>query len=134
MLYTFGYGNRKGYSELANYIEANKINFLIDVRLTPYGWNAIWHHTELEKFCQQRNVHYHSLKELGNTINSPNWKPLDEKRAVNTLHGIARLLLNEGNHILLMCSELDHNRCHRTQVATRINQLLIKPVPIEHLK
>ena len=120
-IYTFGYGNRPNYEMLSQYLIEYKIKQLIDVRSNPKGWSRIWWADKLREFCSKNDVLYMSLPALGNTSKTANWVPSDMPLALKTLKGVAFSLQTDS--ILLMCAELDHKRCHRTEVAEGLSKL-----------
>ena len=128
-IYTFGYGNRKTYYDLINHIELKEIKHIIDVRRMPYGWNAVWSYSELERFAKKHNINYESKKELGNSGHSIKWIPASPRKAEEALNELAVLAKKET--ILLMCAELDYKRCHRTEVANKLSEMT--GLPVEHL-
>lgn len=125
-IFTFGYGNRTNHRQLIKYFNEYKIEYLIDVRLKPYGWSALWHCNQLDTMCQQNGVQYISRKELGNTSGKPEWIPEDRRRASKALNDVAELC--EESNIILMCSELDVRKCHRKAVAEKLEIITGKPI------
>lgn len=121
-IFTFGYGNRTSHNQLIKYFQSREIKYLIDVRFTPYGWSSLWHCTELEKVCKNNGVQYISKKDLGNTSGKPEWVPPDKKRASIALQDVAKLC--KDYNIILMCSELDVKRCHRKEIAERLERMV----------
>ena len=130
-IFTFGYGNRTNYTRLIKCFNEHKIKYLIDVRLKPYGWSAIWHCNQLEKMCEQNGVKYISKKQLGNTSGKPKWVPENKNSAIKAMKDVAKL--HDDGNLILMCSELDYNRCHRKEVATRLSVVIGENITIEHL-
>lgn len=125
-IYTFGYGNRPNYDVLQKYLAEYQIRYLIDVRLKPVGWSKIWHSVNLNSFCNSLGVKYVSEPSLGNISGKPVWIPPD-----TTLAACSILLVQEflrQNSVVLMCAELSHKRCHRTDVANEIATLTGSPV------
>lgn len=129
-IYTFGYGNRPNYDALSSYLIEHEITRVADIRLSPKGWSRIWWADELSEFCKQNEIFYLSYPPLGNTVKTANWVPSDEALAKKALDGLAFTLQNFS--IMLMCAELDHKRCHRTEVAQALSEL--SGCPVIHLK
>jgi uncharacterized protein (DUF488 family) len=129
-VFTFGYGNRKDYGELLFFLKDLGISAVIDVRRTPRGWSARWSARALEAFCQTLGVKYLSKTALGNESGKSNWIPPDHEQAEQALREVAAVL-REGS-VLLLCAELDWQRCHRTEVAERLHQGF--GFPVQHLR
>jgi uncharacterized protein (DUF488 family) len=127
---TFGYGNRKEYRELLDYVEQFHVNYVVDVRLKPRAWSRKWYGDSLEKLCKSMNIQYISEKSLGNTSNSNHWTPPDENEAEKSLADIS-LLIHNGS-ILLLCAEMDSSKCHRVEVAHKLQELT--GASVKHLK
>ena len=126
VIYTFGYGNRSNYNDLQKYFADYNINCLVDVRLKPYGWSKIWCAEYLDYFCKQQKVDYLSLKALGNTSGNVQWMPPDIVQAKEAIFAVKEKL--EQGSVVLMCSEKDYRRCHRTAVADSVVELVSCPV------
>jgi uncharacterized protein (DUF488 family) len=126
---TFGYGNRKDYSSFLGYFEEFDVHCVIDVRLSPRAWSRKWYGDAIEKLCISKSVQYKSEPTLGNTSGSSRWIPPVQEEADRTLHEVARML--EDGNVLLLCSEMDYSRCHRVEVAQRLQSLT--SAPIKHL-
>jgi uncharacterized protein (DUF488 family) len=129
-VFTFGYGNRKGYETLIDYLKEYKITCLIDVRLNPRAWSRKWYGDNIQKMCESQNVEYISEKSLGNTSGNSNWIPPEPEKAEKALQELSEML--EKGNILLLCAEMDNSRCHRTEVANQL-QILTKSM-VKHLK
>jgi hypothetical protein len=130
---TFGYGNRKDYSVLSHYLKAYGIQYVIDVRLHPRAWTRKWYGCALEKFCGEMDVEYISETSLGNISGGRKWIAPDTALAEQRLLEIAKILNDkETGNILLLCAELDYSRCHRTEVAERLQGMT--DFPIKHLQ
>lgn len=114
-LFTFGYGNRKNYEQLEAYIREHSIDVLVDVRIKPRAWTRKWWGDQVEKFCESQGVEYISARELGNTSGKANWIPENKEEAGMGVAVLVKTL--EKKNVVLMCAELDFNRCHRTEVA-----------------
>ncbi len=127
---TFGYGNRKDYKEFVDYLEKYNVSFVVDVRFRPRAWSRKWYGDQVEKLCVSKNIKYISKPALGNTSGNAKWEPPDKKEAQKSLQEVAKLAVN-GN-ILLMCAEKDWRRCHRTEVAEKLEELI--QISIQHLE
>ena len=126
---TFGYGNRKNYQQLIDYFEQYQVSFLIDVRIRPRAWSRKWYGDSVEKLCISKGIKYISKSALGNTSGNAKWLPPDKEEAKKSLDEVAELV--SSGTVLLMCAEKDWNRCHRTEVANKLEQLVNSPV--QHL-
>ncbi len=127
---TFGYGNRRDYSEFLEYLENFDVKCVIDVRKSPRAWSRRWYGDKIENLCHSRNIQYISKVALGNTSGTQKWvSPTPEKVNVD-LREIAEIA-RQGN-ILLLCAELDPSRCHRVEVANCLNELV--SAKVEHLE
>ena len=127
---TFGYGNRRNYESLLNYIKKFNVNLLIDVREKPRAWSRRWYGEQIKKFCDEQGIEYLSETTLGNISGSNNWISPNQDKADEILEDIAKKY--QSKTILLLCAEMDHNRCHRVEVAKELQKLIDQP--IEHLK
>ncbi len=127
---TFGYGNRKDYDAFLKYIDEFKVAYVVDVRLSPRAWTRKWYGDAIEKICISNNIKYLAKATLGNTSGRSNWIPPEQAAADETLSELADIL-NTGN-VLLLCAELDYLRCHRVEVATKLQALT--NASVKHLK
>ncbi len=130
MIFTFGYGNRKNYDLLSSYIKNYEIKYLVDVRQNPRAWTRRWYGQEIANFCQEKGIKYINDSSLGNTSGKSNWISPNPEKAENMLINIAQFASKE--NILLLCSEIDFNKCHRTEVAKQLENM--SNVSIKHLK
>lgn len=128
-VYTFGYGNRKSLEDLLAFCKEKGITLLVDVRRSPRGWSTIWSKVYLEKKLIDFGVKYLSLTALGNTTGTQQWIPEDLKEAGEALKYLESLIDNET--FVLMCSEKDPLKCHRTEVAETLSKSL--NCQVEHL-
>ncbi|MCG9884726.1 MAG: DUF488 domain-containing protein [Cyanobacteria bacterium] len=128
-VFTFGYGNRKDYGELLFFLKTFNISAVIDVRLVPRGWSARWSARALETLCQSVGIQYLSKTALGNESGKRDWIPPDQEQAEQALQEVAAVA-RQGS-VLLLCAELDWQRCHRTEVAERLRQNF--GFPVQHL-
>lgn len=127
---TFGYGNRPDYKSLLNYIKEFKVNLLIDVREKPRAWSRRWYGEQIKKFCDEQGIEYLSETTLGNISGNKNWISPDPDKANQVLEDIAKKY--QSKTILLLCAEMDYHKCHRVDVANKLQQLIDQP--IKHLK
>ncbi len=118
---TFGYGNRKDYDKFLSSLEQFEVSYVIDVRLKPRAWSRKWYGDAIAKFCDSHNICYFSKSALGNTSGCQNWVPPNQEEAEQSLAEVADLL-HQGN-VLLLCAELDSARCHRVEVAQKLQAL-----------
>lgn len=130
MIFTFGYGNRKDYSQFINAIASNNIKYVVDVRIKPKAWSTLWYSNSIKKCCETLGIHYVSLPSLGNTSGNANWIPPDAIAASIALEKVASMI--QDNSVLLLCSELDPAKCHRTEVAKSLAK--ITKSTIQHLR
>jgi uncharacterized protein (DUF488 family) len=130
LILTFGYGNRKDYDSFLDYLKEFNVTCVIDVRLNPRAWSRRWYGDALEKLCTSRNIQYVSKSSLGNLSGCNHWVPPENKEAEKTLSEVAEILAT-GN-VLLLCAEMDSSRCHRVEVASKLQNLI--SASVKHLK
>lgn len=127
---TFGYGNRKDYDSFLHYLQVFEVSLVVDVRLNPRAWSRKWYGDSIAKFCRSHNIEYSSKSALGNTSGSRHWIPPEAQDVESSLLEVAQRL--KKGSVLLLCAEMDSERCHRVEVAEKIQSLT--HAPIEHLK
>ncbi|HBW87912.1 MAG TPA: DUF488 domain-containing protein [Cyanobacteria bacterium UBA11149] len=127
---TFGYGNRKNYDLFLEYLQIFDVKCVVDVRISPRAWSRRWYGEEIKKLCKSNNIEYISMTSLGNTSGEKNWIPLDREAAETALHEVAEI--THRGTILLLCAEMNPNRCHRVDVANCIEKLV--SLPVKHLE
>lgn len=127
---TFGYGNRSSYDDLLDYAKKFKVNLLIDVREKPRAWSRKWYGDQIKKFCDKQGIEYFSETTLGNISGTSNWISPDPEKANQVLQDIAKKA--ESKTVLLLCAEMDYHKCHRVDVAKKLQDLIHQP--IKHLK
>lgn len=127
---TFGYGNRPNYDVFFAYFEQFNVAHLIDVRLRPRAWSALWYAPAIEKACNSKNVKYLSHQSLGNTSGKSNWIPPDRNKATDALLEVANL--TKTGTVMLLCAELDPAKCHRVDVANELQKFT--SLPVQHLR
>ena len=127
---TFGYGNRKDYDLFLEYLREFNVLYVIDVRLSPRAWSRKWYGDSIQKLCISQNIGYVSRKSLGNTSGDSHWIPPSQEEAEQTLSEVAKML--EAGSVLLLCAEMDSSRCHRVEVASKLQALT--DTTVQHLK
>lgn len=127
---TFGYGNRKDYDAFLDYLEEFNVTCVIDVRLSPRAWSRKWYGDAIEKLCISKNIRYMSKTSLGNISGCSHWIPPAQEAAEQTLSEVAEIL--ETGSVLLLCAEMDSSRCHRVEVACKLQELT--SASVKHLK
>ncbi len=130
LILTFGYGNRKDYDAFLDYLKEFNVACVIDVRLNPRAWSRKWYGDALEKLCTSQNIQYFSKASLGNLSGCSHWIPPENKEAEQTLSEVAELL--ETGNVLLLCAEMDSSKCHRVEVAAKLQDLT--SALVKHLK
>ena len=126
---TFGYGNRKTYDDFSNCLEMFNVDYVIDVRLSPKAWTRRWWRDKISQFCAEKQVNYISMPELGNISGKAQWIPPDNLAAEEAISRLSKIV--EGKTILLLCAELDATRCHRSDVAVSLSNVI--EATIKHL-
>jgi uncharacterized protein (DUF488 family) len=126
---TFGYGNRKNYDELITYLQKYQVNCIIDVREKPRAWSRKWYGEQIKKLCFEQGITYISEPVLGNLSGTNHWVSPDPEQAKQVLLKLADQLKSQT--LLLLCAEMDYHKCHRTEVAINLQNLM--QYPIEHL-
>lgn len=130
LILTFGYGNRKDYDAFLDYLKGFNVTCVIDVRLSPRAWSKRWYGDAVEKLCVSRNIQYISKTSLGNLSGCNQWVPPENKEAEQTLSEVAEML--ETGNVLLLCAEMDSSRCHRVEVASKLQDLT--SASVKHLR
>ena len=130
MILTFGYGNRKDYSTFLSYLEEFNIYCVVDVRSSPRAWSRKWYGDAIEKLCVLNGIQYTSRTALGNVSGCSRWIPPVQEEADRTLGEISNIL--KDGSVLLLCAEMDSSRCHRVEVAQKLQDLT--SVPVQHLR
>ena len=127
-LYTIGYSGFK-IDNFINTLKEHNINIVIDVRSVPYSqYNVDYNKEYLEKILQYNNIYYRNYAtEFGarqeNKIYYPNgyldFELFAKSKQFQT--GIQKLekTMQKNYKFILMCSEKDPIRCHRTILVSR---------------
>ena len=129
-IFTFGYGNRKDYDVFLKYVDEFKIDCIVDIRLSPKAWTRKWYGDAIEKLCNSNHIEYLAKASLGNTSGRSNWIPPEQAAADQTLAELVDIL--DTKNVLLLCAELDSSRCHRVDVANKLQELT--NTSVVHLK
>lgn len=127
---TFGYGNRKNYELFLDYLQRFDVKYVVDVRIRPRAWSRKWYGDQIHFFCNSNNIQYINKNVLGNTSGKENWIPPDQEQAEVALREIAEIA--RSSTVLLLCAEMNPNRCHRKDVADCLGKLA--SVPVKHLE
>src|SRR6476469_5282693 len=128
-IFTFGYGNRKNYDLFLAYLQSYDIKYVIDVRKNPRAWTRRWYGDKIEEFCFSKNVKYISKIDLGNTSGTQKWIPPNQKKAKAALREVAEI--TQQGTVLLLCAEMNPDKCHRVDVAEKLAKLV--SLPVKHL-
>lgn len=127
---TFGYGNRKNYEVFQDYLQNYDVKCVVDVRESPRAWSRRWYGDRIQSLCNSNNIKYISKTALGNISGKANWIPPNQEEAEQALSEVAEIA-RKGT-ILLLCAEMNHERCHRTEVANHLEELV--SIPVKHLE
>ncbi|PSB42005.1 DUF488 domain-containing protein [filamentous cyanobacterium Phorm 6] len=128
-IFTFGYGNRKNYDLFLGYLQNYDIKYVIDVRKNPRAWTRRWYGDKIEEFCLSKNIEYISKIDLGNTSGIQKWIPPNLKKAKAALREVAEI--TQQGTVLLLCAEMNPDKCHRVDVAEKLAKLV--SLPVKHL-
>ncbi len=104
-IYTIGYGNMiiQDFLESLNKFD---IKLLIDVRGYPKSkWNADYNLLALKAHLTKNGIEYKWYKELRGYVNHKSIKYYYRLKDI--------ILLSSKKNVVIMCSELNPNRCHR---------------------
>src|SRR5688572_25290176 len=139
-VYTIGYGSRT-IEALVETIEQNGIDFLVDVRSSPYSrYKPEFNREALEAVLGGRGIRYVFLGDaLGGRPDDPDCYAdgkVDYDRVRNKefyLKGIDRLLRarEQGTRMALICSEGRPEECHRSKLIGAT--LTEREIPVTHL-
>lgn len=139
-LFTIGYGARSP-DEFIAALQANRIEFLIDVRSAPYSkFKPDFSKDLLQHHLERAGIRYLFMGDtLGGQPKAPechtDGKVDYEKVRVQPffLAGVDRLkkAFEQGRRVALMCSEGRPEQCHRSKL---IGQALVAAgIPVEHI-
>jgi uncharacterized protein (DUF488 family) len=128
-IFTFGYGNRTNYDSFLAYLQNNDIKYVIDVRKNPRAWTRRWYGDKIQEFCLSKNIEYISKIDLGNTSGNQKWIPTNQKKAKAALREVAEI--TQQGTVLLLCAEMNPDKCHRVDVAEKLAKLV--SLPVKHL-
>ena len=140
-IFTIGHSTHSP-ERFAELLSQYKIDFLIDVRTSPYSRrNPQFNKTALKKWLRSFGVGYgHMPNEFGARHQDPALLGPDRRvdfervRASNPFrHGMARIKsgLAQGHRIALMCAEADPFDCHRFAMISY--QLVREQVEVKHI-
>lgn len=129
LLYTVGH-SQHDFEYFSNLLKNNNINYLLDVRSTPYSKYAETYNREhLSKLLLEKNITYSYMgKYFGarpeniELYNEEGY--LDFEKVAQSelfIKGMKNVILglNRGNNIALMCTEKDPIDCHRAILVAR---------------
>jgi len=124
-IYTIGYGAR-ALEELLVVLRANQIQYLLDVRSSPYSsYKPEFSKNALQTSLESNDIHYIFMGDvLGGQPNDPacytGGKVDYDKVAEQPFYraGIERLhnASHQGQRVVLMCSEGKPENCHRSKL------------------
>tara|TARA_Y100001934_G_C12279231_1_gene739012 strand:+ start:797 stop:1396 length:600 start_codon:yes stop_codon:yes gene_type:complete len=139
-IYTIGYGKRE-LDEVVSLLKSQGINWLIDVRSSPYSkFKPDFSRRPLEAALERCGIRYVFM---GNLLGG---RPEDEdcyvdgkvdydqvRKIAPFKHGIERLLKawKESYHVCLMCSEGRPEDCHRSKLIGEV--LESERIPVRHI-
>ena len=127
-LFSIGYGDRK-IDNFMSILKKYSIQYLVDIRSTPFSkYNPDYNRNELDKFLHDQGIRYIFLGDfLGG-------RPGDQSCYIDGrvdyqevskrsffIEGLNRIksILSQNNRIVLMCSEIKPQDCHRTKLIGR---------------
>jgi uncharacterized protein (DUF488 family) len=144
-LYTIGY---EGISLEAyfNKLIKNDVKVLVDVRSNPLSMKFGFSKTLLKKFCENLNIHYLHVPEVG--IRSEQRQQLNSQADYDKLFNTYKkrnltetvtqqqqilALLEEKGRIALTCFEANICQCHRKHLAEAITRLVGWKYELKHI-
>ena len=126
IIYTIGHG-RTDIDEFIGFLQRYNIELLVDVRSVPFSrWAPLHNKNSIKKFLQDKGIRY---LWRGNVLGGLD-SDVSEKKYQDEMD-----LLIQGSTkktIALMCSEIDHTKCHRYYKLTRYLEL--KNLSVSHIK
>lgn len=139
-IFTIGYGNRT-IGEFIALLQQYGIQFLIDVRTSPYSrFKPEFGKEELEQALRPQNIRYVFMgQELGGRPADPDcyvdgkvdYDQIREKSFYQAGIGRIRTAWEKRLPVVLMCSELRPQECHRAKL---IGETLVQlGLPVQHI-
>ncbi len=114
MIRTIGYGNKTPAVFFAE-LDAMEPDLVIDVRDSPRGWTPSYSKAGLQKRLGERYMWLpvcgNATRELPPTLN-------DEAACLAEI----RRLMDVHGTVILLCSEMDERRCHRSYIKKRLTE------------
>jgi uncharacterized protein (DUF488 family) len=151
MLYTLGYGDRKPpmmLMDLRYILRQEQIGFVVDVRRNPISHKAGFSKTLLSAFLEANSIGYWhcpalgASKELRRDLRATGDYGMffyaflgylrSDRNAEAALRSVAALVADR-QRLALLCTEADHERCHRQVVAEEVHRLLAAKPGLRHL-
>ncbi|MSP12085.1 MAG: DUF488 domain-containing protein [Chloroflexi bacterium] len=139
-IYTVGYGNRT-VEEFIALLASHQIQYLIDIRTSPYSrFKPEFNKQDLENALSSHDIRYLLMGDsLGGQPQSPacytdGKVDYDKvKRQPLFLEGISRLqkAFTQQQKVVLMCSELRPEECHRSKLVGAT--LAEQDIPVLHI-
>jgi uncharacterized protein (DUF488 family) len=126
-IYTIGHGNRN-IEYFLSLLKKYEIDLVVDVRTYPYSrFHTQFRQAALENSLKNENIQYLFLgEELGGRPKNPemyangkvNYAAVKQTELFRSGIEKVKELAYEGIRLALMCSESDHNHCHRKHMLT----------------
>lgn len=128
-LYTVGHSQHE-ISKFISLLKQHKINYLIDVRSTPYSrYSEQYNRENIRKFLSEQNIKYVFMGEYfgarmaEKTLYTAEGY-LDFEKVIKTerfIKGRENIMkgIHDGNRVALMCTEKNPIECHRTIMVSR---------------
>jgi len=139
-IYSIGHGN-KSIDEFISELKYFEINYLIDVRSSPYSkWNPQYNQTTIDNLLKSESITYVFLGDKLGGLPSDYSCYKDGKVEYELVkhkdffvEGINRLLAaNKKNiNVAVMCSETNPAECHRSKLIGQ--ELLAHGISIKHI-
>lgn len=140
-IFSIGHGN-KSLEDFLEELKTYKIQYLIDVRTTPYSkWNSHFNQNELKFYLKKHNIGYIFLGDkIGGLPSDKSCYTKDGKIDYALLRdkdffqeGIDRLISANAKsiNVATMCSETKPEECHRSKLIGK--ELLQKNIDMHHI-
>ena len=142
LIYTVGHSDHTTAS-FVDLLRRHGITLVVDVRSQPYSrWTSQFNRETLARDLDDAGIAYHFMGDaLGGRPSDPamydpgqehpNYRRVEQSPAYQA--GIDRLLdLARTQRVAVMCSEGDHNQCHRHLLITQT--LLARGVRVLHIR